>query len=289
MQQLDPLGEYDHGALRAVNAARRAVDWPALPDAGRDDDLHLHEQVTQSITRQIERGVLRPGSMLPPELDLARRFGVSRYTVRAGIGALVRAGVLTRHRGRGTFVTRPRMQQSLARFYSLAHEMRARGKQLETHVLARGRLRADDELVDEARAQLGIDDPVQIGFLRRLRLVDDTPLLVEMLSFPLALCPRLVEIPAPGMPDLGAAPFYDVLAEYAGVHVSRAHETLRPSSVHGEDAALLRVAPLTPVLLVERVSIADERAVEWRQALVRGDRFAYTVDLLNPVEEGDSG
>ena len=36
-------------------------------------------------------------AQLPTESELARRFGVAIYTVRAGIGALVHAGILTRN------------------------------------------------------------------------------------------------------------------------------------------------------------------------------------------------
>ncbi len=269
------------------------VAWAAL--APERADRPLHERVTAAIAEQIEQGTLRPGSLLPPEVELARRFGVSRHTVRAGIAALVSAGLLERHRGRGTYVRRPRIQQSLARFYSLAHEMRARGKALETRVLARGRLTPRDDLPRDDLAQpacraLGLDDPASIGYLRRLRLVDGIPLLVETIAFPAALCPALLEPPPPGTaPDPGALPFYDALAACGGITVTRAHETLRPETVRGADARLLRVAAGTPVFAVERTSLADDRPVELRRALVRGDRFSYAVDLLNPTEEGGLG
>ncbi|MEM9891311.1 MAG: FCD domain-containing protein [Actinomycetota bacterium] len=47
---------------------------------------------------------LRPGSVLPPESDLGRQFGVSRLTVREGMKALSTLGVVTIERGRGTSV-----------------------------------------------------------------------------------------------------------------------------------------------------------------------------------------
>ncbi len=262
---------------------------PWMPLSTATDALPLYHQVTETIAREIEEGRLSPGSMLPPELELVERFGVSRHTVRAGIAALVRAGILDRQRGKGTVVRRPRIQQSLARFYSLAHEMRARGTSLETLVLERGRLRAGDALAEQACHALELDDPEAIGYLRRLRLVDGTPLLTETLAFPAALCPALLEAPMPGEKDVGAAPFYDVLATRAGITVSRARETLRPEVATGELAHVLGVPEGTPVFHVERTSTAGDQPVEWRRALVRGDRFSYTVDLLNPVEEGDPG
>lgn len=268
-----------------------AADWAVLTPAAEAPPLH--QQVTAAITRRIAEGPLRPGSLLPPEIALARQFGVSRHTIRAGIAALVREGLLERRPGKGTFVRIPRIEQSLACFYSLAHEMRARGSQLETSVLARGQLAPGDPLAAPATAALGLPDPAEIGYLRRLRLVDGTPLALETITFPAALCPALLANPAPGAPDLGAEPFYDVLAARAGVAVARARETLRPEAISGREACALRVAPGTPVFRVERASYTraaeGERAVEWRTAAIRGDRYEYMVDLLNPREAGDGG
>jgi LacI family transcriptional regulator len=44
------------------------------------------------------------GSMIPPEFELAKKFGVHRGTMRKAIDFLVRDGILSRERGRGTFV-----------------------------------------------------------------------------------------------------------------------------------------------------------------------------------------
>lgn len=62
------------------------------------------EKVISQLEEMIHRGDLRPGDRLPPERDLARLLGVSRPTVRDGIGSLVAVGVLQSRRGTGTFV-----------------------------------------------------------------------------------------------------------------------------------------------------------------------------------------
>ena len=64
------------------------------------------EQVIFQLEEMIHRGDLRPGDQLPPERDLARILGVSRPTVRDGIGSLVAVGVLQSRRGTGTFVVK---------------------------------------------------------------------------------------------------------------------------------------------------------------------------------------
>lgn len=251
----------------------------------RDPEEPLHRHITRTLTRWIEEDHFPPGSLLPTEVELARQFGVSRHTMRAGIDALVRAGRLDRFRGKGTFVTHPRIQQSLAHFYSVADAMSARGAHLETVVLERGWLRPDHALAEAASEGLGVADVRTVGYLQRLRSVEGIPLLLEWLMFSGDVCPALLSQPVAGEDDLAAAPFYETLTRYAGVVISTARETLRPVAVTGREARLLDVPSQTPVFEVERVSFVGERPVEWRRALVRGDRYSYVVELKNPREE----
>lgn len=258
-----------------------------IPDREPGEPLHRH--ITRTLTRWIEEENLLPGSVLPTEVELAHQFDVSRHTMRAGIDALVRAGRLERFRGKGTFVTHPRIQQSLAHFYSVADEMSTRGAHLETVVLKRGWLRPDHELADIASMELGLARVRAIGYLQRLRSVEGTPLLLEWLMFPGDLCPALLSEPVAGKGDPAAAPFYNTLAECAGIVISTARETLRPVAAVGHEARLLEVPSRTPVFMVDRVSFFGERPIEWRRALVRGDRYSYVVELKNPLEESSLG
>ncbi len=62
------------------------------------------EGVVLRFREMIQRGTLRLGDRLPPERDLAKQFGVSRPTLRAGIRSLAAVGVLESRQGAGTFV-----------------------------------------------------------------------------------------------------------------------------------------------------------------------------------------
>jgi GntR family transcriptional regulator len=245
----------------------------------------LHQRITEIIKRQMDQGLLRPGDSLPPEVELAHRFGVSRHTVRVGLETLVRAGRLERQRGRGTVVRRPPIEQNLARFYSVAEEMRLRRTDLQTQVLARGRLALEDDLAAKASERLSISNARQIGFLLRLRLVEGTPVFLETITFPVAVCPYFLEVPAPNSEDIGAAPFYETLEQRSHLSVSKARETFRPILVSGYEARLLGVPAGTPVFEVERISYVEERPIEWRRTLARGDRYVFAVDLVHPNME----
>jgi len=62
------------------------------------------EEVVTRLREMIHRGDLRPGDRLPAERELAKLLGVSRPTLRAGIGSLAALGVLQSRQGAGTFV-----------------------------------------------------------------------------------------------------------------------------------------------------------------------------------------
>ena len=65
----------------------------------------LYEQIVQQIEESIVKGALKPGDQLPPERELAQRFGVSRTAVREAVKALREKGLVEAFSGRGTFIT----------------------------------------------------------------------------------------------------------------------------------------------------------------------------------------
>ena len=65
---------------------------------------NLSTAIVAQLRDMVMNGELRPGEQLPGHRDLARMFGVSVTSVREAISALVSAGVLEAHHGRGTFV-----------------------------------------------------------------------------------------------------------------------------------------------------------------------------------------
>ncbi len=60
--------------------------------------------VAQSLMRDIERGKYKVGGMLPTEVEICEKFGISRYTAREAIRRLTDLGLITRRAGIGTTV-----------------------------------------------------------------------------------------------------------------------------------------------------------------------------------------
>lgn len=64
-------------------------------------------RIKSALLEEINRGLYLPDRSFITEREICERFGVSRATAVRALGELVHDGVLTRHRGRGTFVTTP--------------------------------------------------------------------------------------------------------------------------------------------------------------------------------------
>jgi GntR family transcriptional repressor for pyruvate dehydrogenase complex len=77
------------------------------------------ERRSEQVAHRIERSILSRDfeRRLPPERELAERYGVSRASVREGIGLLVARGLLTRRQGDGTYIN-TRSEQRMAEIWS---------------------------------------------------------------------------------------------------------------------------------------------------------------------------
>jgi DNA-binding FadR family transcriptional regulator len=64
----------------------------------------LHRSLMRVLISDIVSGAVRPGELLPPEADLARRFDVSRGVAREGIRGLEERGLVSVKHGRGATV-----------------------------------------------------------------------------------------------------------------------------------------------------------------------------------------
>lgn len=71
------------------------------------DRQRVDEHIAASIADAILDGVFPPGSTLPPERDLAARFGVNRTSLRQGLARLQQMGLIEVRHGSGSVVRDP--------------------------------------------------------------------------------------------------------------------------------------------------------------------------------------
>jgi DNA-binding GntR family transcriptional regulator len=91
-----------------VDPSGRFQKTPALSDSSETVDKQSHlpayAQLAQILRRGISSGTYPPGSRLPAEAALAKRYGVSAMTARQAVGVMVEEGLVRRVQGSGTYV-----------------------------------------------------------------------------------------------------------------------------------------------------------------------------------------
>ena len=165
--------------------------------------IPLHHQVFRDLKAALDSGEWVPGDRMPPERELAERYGCSLITVRHALGELVRDGRIERTRGRGTFVLPPRIERDIAGTMSFAEEMRRRGLDSATRVVT-ARIEPAGETV--ARCSRSRED-APVVYLERVRLGGGEPLILEQARLPAERFPGLLAF------DLERRSLYDLLAE----------------------------------------------------------------------------
>lgn len=93
----------------------------------KQSPIPIYYQIMEQLKAQIKSGELLPDMPLPSEREYAEQFGISRMTVRQALSNLVNEGFLYRLKGRGTFVSKPKMEQALQGLTSFTEDMKSRG------------------------------------------------------------------------------------------------------------------------------------------------------------------
>ena len=231
----------------------------------------LHHQVYLDLRAALEAGEWLPGDRLPPERELAERYGCSLITVRRALGDLARERRLERTRGRGTFVTRPPIDLDLDGSMSFTEEVQRLGHDPATRVVAARTLPAEAAVAEALEIPVG----ASVVHLERLRMADGEPLLLEQVFLPEARFPGLLA------GDLEGGSLYEMLGERYDTQVVRARESLEPISLPPREAQLLGVDAHRPALRIEGLAYdRSGRPVEFARSFVRGDRTRYYVERV---------
>ncbi|OGV46683.1 MAG: hypothetical protein A2017_13830 [Lentisphaerae bacterium GWF2_44_16] len=66
--------------------------------------MTLYSKIAERIKKQIKLGILKPGEMLPNEIEFAERLSVTRNTLRRTLQVLEKENLITRRKKAGTYI-----------------------------------------------------------------------------------------------------------------------------------------------------------------------------------------
>ncbi len=238
----------------------------------RNIPIPLYYQLKKQMLRLIESGELKEGDMLPPENDLSEAMGVSRPTVRQALGEMVAEGHLHRFKGKGTFVTKPKVDAYfLSLLQSFHQEMQQKGMTPSTVVLKLEKIDAIAAIND--KLGIGMEDP--LIYLSRVRFADNIPLVYLDTYLPHKAFSRLMDI------DYTTASLYSSLEEHYHVRVDRVCREIEAALAGRREAELLNIEPKHAIVLVKTIAYASSypTPVEYSVARYRGDMNKFSIEL----------
>jgi GntR family transcriptional regulator len=236
--------------------------------------IPLYHQLKEIFEERIASGEWAPGETIPNELDLCQQYGVSRGPVRQALDRLVQDGKVSRKQGKGTLVLPPKIEGELGGFYSFTSLIEQKGLQHSARTLSFEQAPASAS----AARQLDLPPGAPVYKIRRLRLANAEPLILETLYLPEAVCPGL------SRDDLAAASLYRLMTGRYGVRLLRARQFFEPALADPYEAEILGLQPGAPVLFLQNITFSqDDRPVVLSRAIMRGDRVRYLVELSQPI------
>lgn len=245
------------------------MNAPEPLEAGSVEPLYV--QLAGRLAARISQGDLPPGGKLPTETELMAAYNVSRITVRQAIQMLSRNGQVTAHRGKGTFVTRPSLQQDLSMLQGFQEALRSQGVEPEMELLefspSAGRI--------DSHIPAGLNFPVR---LRRRYCLNGKPFAVVEAFLPEAAA-TLGEVRAKQMA------VYEIIEQFMGLRIGRADVGIRCARPGDQVAKELGLRPSSNVLVMERTSFSGTgQACEHMRIFIVPESYTFTLSMPGRLE-----
>ncbi len=235
-----------------------------------DSSVPLYAQVEAVLAASISDGTFPPGSRLPNESDLIERFAVSRTTIRQTIQNLIRRGLIEIRRGKGTFVTQPKITQELTDLSGFVEDMHALGRHPSARLLDKQIVPASESVAH----QLALTTGTLVMRIQRVRLADGMPLSFDETYLPRDIGEKVVEN------DLEIEPIFSLLEQKYHLPLVGAEYQLEAVSADAAVAQALGISKGSPIFLIERTTYtAGYQPIDYEKLYYRGDQIRFVTHL----------
>jgi GntR family phosphonate transport system transcriptional regulator len=235
----------------------------------RGEGLAAWRQIADGLEADMAAGRLRPGDRLAAEVDLARRFGVNRHTVRRALAALASRGLVRATQGLGTFVEAKPLAYPIGPRTRFSEAAAQAGREAWGDLIGSTPIPADRATAEALR----ISEGVPVLELVTMHRADGTPISTARTRLPLPRFDGLAETYR-RLGSLTKAFAAHDLWDYTRLST---RISARPAS--GGEGALLDLAPGRVLLVIDSVNVDPEGLpVQATRSLFAADRVELVVD-----------
>lgn len=192
------------------------------------------------------------GMRLPDERSLSEHYQVSRSSMKRALELLAQEGIVFKKRGSGTFIN-PLYLKNRGLFnyegsnLGITDSFSVPGKSQNIELLDYQVIKTDDDL----KQDLFLTSSDFVYKIRRLRLLDDQPFLIETGFIPIKIAPDL-------NPDILKKSLFNYLEHQKNKRVTKSFLTITVEPSTLEDQVKLMLEPNEPVGIIEGIFFLDD-------------------------------
>lgn len=230
--------------------------------------IPLHFQVEELLRELIIQPEYKSGQFLPGEVELSKKLGVSRNTIRQATNKLEYEGLIVRKKGYGTKVAENSMNTQLSNWHSFTQEMNQQGLSYINYLIKAEIVECDEKVA----GFFNIQEKKEVVKLSRLRGDDSGP----FVYFESYFHPRI----RISIEEDFSQPLYQLLEEKYQTPVTVSRERIKARPASNITAQRLKINKGEPVLIRERfVSGPGEKPVEYNIGFYIAQKFTYSIEI----------
>jgi DNA-binding GntR family transcriptional regulator len=200
----------------------------------------LYRQIQANLKEKITSDIFPEGSLLPSENDLCVEFNATRMTIRQALNELVKEGYITRQHGKGSIVSASRKSLGLLSLKGWTEVVAASDRHGKTFVLEGPIIKNLEDIAFKPLIDAEIHE--EFIFLKRIRSVEDSPVMIEQTYIPNENLPNFTDEPL-----LEGSLFRTLLIRYQ-IDVQSMTQEVRAISADKNTANLLKIKQKSPIL-----------------------------------------
>lgn len=237
----------------------------------QNSPVPLYAQIEKYLRELIVKDKYKNGDkLLPNEVALSKKLGVSRNTVRQAINELVRDGLIERKKGVGTKILSRKISTRGDKWISFTNEMKNQGIKVVDYLVKVSLANPEEE--EKIYSILSVPKTKQIWKLEKIRGSEKAKYLYSVSYFH----PR---VGIKGDENF-ATPLYELLEKEHDIVVSTSKEQMRAINADHNIASILDINKGTAILKRERlVSDIGNRQIEYNIVYYCTDYFSYDIDI----------
>ncbi len=243
----------------------------------------IYQQLIKILRNLIQSEQYEIGDKFLTENEISIRYEISKNTVNKAVTSLIGEGLLEFRKGLGTFIKFKNSQYDLHSLISFTKMAESIGKTASTKVLEFKKIKGF-EVDREVKTALQLEDNSYVYFMKRLRLLNGKPSILEFRYVNALLSPGLRKS------DVTRSIIAMWMEKY-DLKLAGADQTLRAVLLNDENAELLEEKSGDPAIQRESTGFAEGEKPLWYERTIFCGKdyvFRFRVESLNVAHTAKS-